>query len=141
MIFIRKEEFLYLTTFVIFQSTAIGPPGRCLVVAQLIPQLAKDLFENATQLCLTTVRIDVLQMEMQRRRRKTVRFPVQSQFVMPHTTESAGARRTVFGVMFGNLVEMFMVMEQHKAPVQQDNCAIVTGNAGMLVIIKKLKVI
>jgi hypothetical protein len=116
----------------VVELTGIGPPGRYLVVAQLIPQLAKDLFENATQLCLTTVRIDVLQMEMQRRRRKTVRFPVQSQFVIPHTMESAGAQRTVFGLMFGNLVEMFMVMEQHKDPVPQGNCAIVMGNAGML---------
>ena len=113
----------------------IGPPGRCLVVVSLIPQLANDLFANATQLYLTTVRIDVLQMAMQRKRKKTVRFPAQSQFVIPHTTEYAGARGTVFGVMFGNLVEMFMVMEQHKAPVLQDNCAIVTGNAGTLVII------
>ena len=53
--------------------------------------------------------------------------------------ESADARRTVFGVMFGNLVEMFMVMEQHKAPVLQDNCVIAMGNAGMLVMIKKIK--
>ena len=130
---------LYLSAVLTFQLTGIGPPGRCLVVAQLILQLVKDLFANATPLYLTTVRIDVLQMEMPRRRRKTVRFPVQSQFVMPHTTESAGARRTIFGVMFGNLVEMFMVMEQHKAPVLQDNCVIAMGNAGMLVMIKKIK--